>query len=107
MKIFVQQAIEIVKNAVSNLSKVFRRYVRLPDYLIRKKIAGRIMKKELEGFETDYIKFYIEGESKGADIGRPSFINRRFSNKGLLLIHGYMAAPEEVKGLAEGTLAAL
>lgn len=101
MNRFAYKTKDLAIKAICNLSKLIRRYARLPDFLIRKKSAGRIIKKELDDFEADYVKFYVEGESKGTDIGRPHFINRRFSNKGLLLIHGYMAAPEEVKSLAE------
>ncbi len=58
---------------------------------------------ELDGiyFESDYEKYYLDGESKPRSIGRPFFLKRFFGRKGLLLIHGYMAAPEEVRALGE------
>jgi esterase/lipase/1-acyl-sn-glycerol-3-phosphate acyltransferase len=51
-------------------------------------------------YEKDYTNFYIEGESKDIDVGMPYFLKGRTNRTGILLIHGYMAAPPEVKGLS-------
>jgi esterase/lipase/1-acyl-sn-glycerol-3-phosphate acyltransferase len=51
-------------------------------------------------YEKDYTNFYIEGESKEIDVGMPYFLKGRTNRTGILLIHGYMAAPLEVKGLS-------
>ena len=60
------------------------------------------MRKQAEQeFETDYRKYYIEGESKPKEIGRPVLIPGRSRRLGIVLSHGYMAAPAEVRGLAD------
>ena len=103
-RIRIENPVAVMANAVEPLKsvqKIIRRYAKLPDYLIRKKLAGYIIKKELEDYRRDYINYYVEEESKGIEIGLPYLIDKRLSDKGLLLIHGYMAAPEEVRGLAE------
>jgi esterase/lipase len=48
-------------------------------------------------FIKDYEKNYSAGESKPPDIGMPFFLHSPESDTGVLLIHGMMAAPEEVK----------
>ena len=59
------------------------------------------MKKAIEEFEQDYKKFYIDGETKEKDIGKPFLIKGASRDVGVVLLHGYMAAPLEVKELAE------
>lgn len=103
-RIRIENPVAVMANTIEplkSLQKRIRLYARLPDFLIRKKIARFILKRDLDSYKNDYKKYYIEGESKDIEIGSPYFINSRFSNKGLLLIHGYMASPEEVRSLAE------
>jgi esterase/lipase len=52
---------------------------------------------ELELFIKEYEKNYSAGESKPPDIGMPFFLHLPESDTGVLLIHGMMAAPEEVR----------
>jgi esterase/lipase len=58
------------------------------------------MKKAILEFEEDYKTYYIEGESKKKDIGMPFLIKGSSREMGVVLFHGYMAAPLEVKELA-------
>lgn len=48
-------------------------------------------------FARDYTEHFDENESKAATIGAPFFIPSRRSSWGVLLVHGLMAAPEEVR----------
>ena len=48
-------------------------------------------------FIKEYEKNYSAGESKPPDIGMPFFLHLPGSDTGVLLIHGMMAAPEEVR----------
>jgi esterase/lipase len=52
-------------------------------------------------FADDYDAYQREDESKSRRIGAPLFFRRLRAKTGVLLVHGYMAAPEEVKPLAE------
>jgi esterase/lipase len=58
------------------------------------------MQEAVKQFEIDYHQFYIQGESKPMRVGMPILIKGRSKNVGILLSHGYMAAPLEVKKLA-------
>jgi esterase/lipase len=61
---------------------------------------------ELKRFEQDYALHYREGESKPMDVGQPYLLEAPGATTGILLIHGLMAAPLEVRELAEGLNAA-
>ena len=52
-------------------------------------------------FIKEYEKNYCAGESKPPDIGMPFFLHSPLSDTGVLLIHGLMAAPEEVREWAQ------
>ncbi|MGP8154460.1 MAG: alpha/beta hydrolase [Smithella sp.] len=59
------------------------------------------MQQESLLFERDYKKYFLEGETKPRHIGEPYLLHHPETNRGVLLIHGLMAAPEEVRELAD------
>ena len=96
--------VEVLKNEVAPLRKfvnAMNRLMILPDFFVRRLIKNRFLKLDRELFDADYKKYYIDVESKPKEIGMPFFFKRPFSNRGVLLIHGYMAAPEEMRELAD------
>ncbi|MCG8531343.1 MAG: alpha/beta fold hydrolase, partial [Desulfovibrionales bacterium] len=80
--------------------------------VVLKKIAQRSMPRIMElvnngilsrmrvGFTTDYIQYYKQGETKKKQVGMPIFLRRKNPRAGVLLVHGYLAAPEEMRGFA-------
>ncbi len=61
----------------------------------------RLLAAEASLFLQEYEKHYCAQESKSPEIGMPFFLHARESNTGVLLIHGLMAAPEEVREWAQ------
>ena len=103
-RIRIDNPVAVIANEVEPLKKLqrrIRRYAWMPGFWLKKKIAGVLMEKAVEEFEQDYKNFYIDGETKEKDIGKPFLIKGASRDMGVVLIHGYMAAPFEVKGLAE------
>ncbi len=64
-------------------------------------ILAALLAAESELFLREYQNYYREGESKPPDIGMPYFLHSPDSDTGVLLIHGLMAAPEEVREWAD------
>ncbi|MFO7569384.1 MAG: alpha/beta fold hydrolase [Smithellaceae bacterium] len=52
-------------------------------------------------FEREYEEHYLTGETKPRSVGEPFLLHNPDSNRGVLLIHGLMAAPEEVRPWAD------
>ena len=52
-------------------------------------------------FQDAYKKHYLPGETKGPEIGAPYLLHQPGSRDAVLLIHGLMAAPYEVRQWAE------
>jgi len=99
----IDNPIDVTANAVEplpELQRTLRRLAILPSFWIRKKVADYLISQEVEEYKKDYHRFYIQGESKPIDVGMPFLVKGKSKNVGVLLSHGYMAAPREVEKLA-------
>ena len=96
--------IEVLRNEIEPLrhfTRVMEWQKFIPAFFIKWKVRNTFLKIERELFHQDYEQFYLPGESKPKNIGEPFFLKRFFSRKGIILVHGYMAAPEEIRPLAD------
>ena len=96
--------IEVLKNEIEplrGLTSTMDWLMFLPEFLIRWKIRNLFVKLDKMLFDKDYKQYYIENEGKPKNIGEPFFLKHFFSRKGIILVHGYMAAPEEIRPLAD------
>ena len=99
----IENPIDVFANAVEPLNDLQRKVRRLasqPGFWIRKKVANFLMQEAVKEYQKDYETFCVEGESKPIDVGMPFLIRGKSKNVGVVLSHGYMAAPLEVKELA-------
>ena len=67
---------------------------------IRQLISTHLIASADFEFEKDYTRFSIQGESKKKNVGRPYLLKSDSPRMGIVLVHGYMAAPLEVRALA-------
>jgi len=67
---------------------------------IRRRLSAHVIATADFDFEKDYANHLIAGESKKKNVGRPFFLKSPSSGLGLVLVHGYMAAPLEIRSLA-------
>jgi esterase/lipase/1-acyl-sn-glycerol-3-phosphate acyltransferase len=98
----IKNPISVIANEVEPMKeflRVVRRIAWQPGAMIRKKIANKLIEKALDEYAADYEAFYVEGESKRR-VGMPFLAKGKSKKIGVVLSHGYMAAPEEVRGLA-------
>lgn len=64
-------------------------------------VTDLLLAEELNLFLREYEKNYKAGESKLPEVGMPFLLRAPESDTGVLLIHGLMAAPAEVREWAE------
>jgi esterase/lipase/1-acyl-sn-glycerol-3-phosphate acyltransferase len=96
--------LEVLKNEIEPLKSLttgMDHLMVLPVGFIRQKIRNQFLERDQQLFEEEYNEYYIEGESKPKNIGAPFFMRRLLRNQGVILVHGYMAAPEEIRPLAD------
>ncbi|MDP6525939.1 MAG: alpha/beta fold hydrolase [Kiritimatiellia bacterium] len=94
----------VIANEVEPMSFVARtvaRYVNMSSNRLRAEIVRRLSALDIDRFEKDYELYYDKGCSKAPSIGRPFFLRSATSDTGILLCHGYLAAPEEMRPLGE------
>ncbi|MBW1842373.1 MAG: alpha/beta fold hydrolase [Deltaproteobacteria bacterium] len=99
----IDNPVAVMANEVEPLTRLqrhLRRFAWQPDFLLKRKVVTHLLEKGVFDFEKDYKTYYLDGESKKKDVGMPFLIKRRSRKIGVLLVHGYMAAPLEVKELA-------
>ncbi|MCP3874416.1 MAG: alpha/beta fold hydrolase [Desulfobacteraceae bacterium] len=89
--------VEPVKEVEDYLKKIAQK----PYGEIIRKVKNRINEKIEVDFAQDYNTYYLEDESKKKRVGRPIFLKHDNEIAGVLLIHGYMAAPREMKAFAQ------
>lgn len=63
--------------------------------------ALSLLAAAIRRFKDDYERYAIAGESKSMSVGMPRLFEAVGAKTGMVLVHGYMAAPEEVALLAE------
>jgi esterase/lipase/1-acyl-sn-glycerol-3-phosphate acyltransferase len=100
----IDNPIDVMANAVEPLSALQRTVSRIasqPHFWIKRKVSNYLREQADEEFEKDYESFFLKGETKPASVGRPFLIRGRSKDIGVVLSHGYMAAPLEVRELAE------
>jgi esterase/lipase/1-acyl-sn-glycerol-3-phosphate acyltransferase len=99
----IDNPIDVIANAVeplTELQQTIRRIASRPGFWIKRKVAKCLMEQDVKEFESDYHKYYVQEESKPMNVGLPFVVKGKSKNVGILLSHGYMAAPLEVRELA-------
>jgi carboxylesterase len=61
----------------------------------------KLRDQEVALFQEAYQKYYLPGETKAPEIGAPYLLHQPVAKTGVLLIHGFMAAPHEVREWAD------
>jgi esterase/lipase len=77
-----------------------RRYVNMPVEKARNELAERMVILDKKHFEDDYRTYHDAAISKSPEIGKP-FLLKGDSDTGILLCHGYLAVPEEMRPLGD------
>lgn len=100
----IDNPIEVMANAVeplTDLQHTVNRLASQPGFWIKRKVANYLKEQAVIEFKKDYEEFKVEGETKPLSVGMPFLIKGRSKDLGIVLCHGYMAAPLEVRQLAE------
>ncbi len=86
---------------LTGLLRCLRRLAWTPHFWVRRRIARYLIGKADRQFEEDYAAHGRDGESKPRSVGRPYLLRGKRGRLGIVLVHGYLAAPLEVRGLAD------
>lgn len=95
----------VIANEIEPLddaTKIIRDVARTPRRRLSKTIRTLFLEEDEALFRADYAEHYREGLSKPPEVGRPFLLAPRLRTRGgVVLVHGYLAAPLEVRAMAE------
>jgi esterase/lipase/1-acyl-sn-glycerol-3-phosphate acyltransferase len=99
----LENPVAVIANEVDplkHLQRTVKLYAWVPGFFLRRFLARHLYKKAIQEYETDYQVFFSSTDSGNKSAGMPFLLRGSFRNIGVLLIHGYLAAPAEIKELA-------
>ena len=99
----IDNPIEVMANAVeplTGLQKIVAKLAWKPSFLIKRKVAELLLNRARTEYADDYETYFQDGISKKKDVGAPYLLRGASREIGVVLVHGYMASPLEVKELA-------
>ncbi|MGD9006788.1 MAG: alpha/beta fold hydrolase [Desulfobacteraceae bacterium] len=100
----IDNPVAVIANEVEPLTALQKKISRLswmPASMIRSRLVWHFKEAAQREFERDYKDYAIADESKPRRIGAPVLLKGRNAKIGIVICHGYMAAPEEVRLLGE------
>jgi esterase/lipase/1-acyl-sn-glycerol-3-phosphate acyltransferase len=100
----VDNPVAVIANEVEPLPWLQRSISRvcwLPTFWLKRRIVRFLLNEIQAEYDQDYKTFYIEAESKPKTVGQPYLLKGGQRDLGIVLVHGYMAAPLEVETLAK------
>lgn len=103
-RVRIDNPLRVIANEVEplkTLQRCLRHTAWQPAVWTRYRVARHFRKQAETEFCQDYAAYFIEKESKPPHIGRPIFRRGHSRRIGVVVVHGYMAAPEEMRGLAD------
>jgi esterase/lipase/1-acyl-sn-glycerol-3-phosphate acyltransferase len=99
-----EEMTEVIANEVEplrDLVEEVRQVTSMPRFLLSKRIRDIFIEEDQRLFEEHYARYFTAEFSKGPDVGRPFLLKPMKCKAGVVLAHGYMAAPLEVREFAD------
>ncbi len=93
----------VIANEVEPLegfAERIKRIAEMPRSELSEVLRKRFLDEDQRIFEKDYLQFR-SAESHPMDVGRPYLLVPERYRAGIVLVHGYLAAPREVQALAQ------
>ena len=100
----VANTVQVIANEAEPIPHVvsaIRRNVNLADHELRDRVACAVWQADRDVFHRDYHRARELSDRSSDAVGEPFFLRAKGAQLGIVLTHGYLAAPEEIRQLAE------
>ncbi|HEY6009053.1 MAG TPA: alpha/beta fold hydrolase, partial [Geobacteraceae bacterium] len=100
----IDHPVAVIANEVIPLTALQRKIQAiawLTPLQLRHRIADYLIRKGEADFAADYATFFEKSRTKPREVGAPFLVKGRGRELGVVLIHGFLAAPAEVRELAD------
>jgi esterase/lipase len=81
--------------------KLLRQTVNLPGVQLRERVVSLLQHEDRALYEREYARATADSHRKDPETGRPLLLEGRSDRLGIVLSHGYLASPGEVRRLGE------
>ena len=99
----MDNTVAVIANEVEGLKRL-QRSIRpcawTPGFVLRRMLARRLQREAVAEFQRDFEQYSTRESPKDRTAGKPFLVRGSFRKPAVLLIHGYLAAPAEVRPLA-------
>ena len=95
--------LRIILNEVAllkDLTHLVKTEIAKPTKKVQKKVFDIIFKQDIKRFDHAYTRFYSIVNSKPKEVGQPFVLYNPLFERGMVISHGYKAAPKEIYDLA-------
>ncbi len=96
--------VKVIANEVKPVKPVIKsvcKYINFNSHYLDRLLVKKIYELDCHRYQEDYEKYYKAGISKSIEVGNPIFLNSDNRSTGIVLAHGLLSAPMEVRLLAE------
>jgi len=103
-EIRLRNPIKVIANELEPIAtavRVLRRCVNLSDRQLKQRVSKAIWHVDRFRFHQDYYQLPSDDSRKPIEIGEPFLLESTDTAVGVVLVHGYLSAPAEIRLLAE------
>ncbi len=96
--------IKVIANEVKPVKPVIKsisKYINLDSHYLDGLLVKKIYERDCRSYKDDYETYYQAGISKSRNVGSPIFLKAENRSTGIVLAHGLLSAPMEVRLLAD------
>ncbi len=98
-----EEVTQVIANELEPLveaARIVKHIAQMPGALVEKRVRKALEQEDIARFEEDYARYYDPELSKDPNAGRPYLLRPWRVRGGIVLAHGYMAGPLEVRAMA-------
>ena len=98
----LEKILQVIGNEVEPVRPVveaLKRHVNLSSAQLRSKTSQALRDGQIARYERDYQAVYRPEVSKPREFGEPFFLEKADARAGVVLVHGYLSCPEQVRPL--------
>ena len=100
----LRNTIDVIANEIEPVEpvvSVVRRCVKLPGRKLRERVHEAVHRADRDRFHRDYQLSCSTDSCRSAEVGEPFFLEAPRAQTGVVLVHGYLSAPEQMRPLAQ------
>ncbi len=100
----LHNAVQVVANELEPITAavaVIERYARFDEKTLRRRVPKGVLQADRNAFIRAYDRSCPQGECKPVHVGEPFFLEAPRADVGVVLAHGYLSAPQEIRPLAD------